>query len=607
MLIKTLQASFVACLLTVSSCRTIPDAHRIVFELEGSLDCPVLYLETEDKGVVTIKLTPTDEVSKEAAYKLVSFSRPGGSLLTDEKGKPVALGAPLISGENTFYYRPATAGVHTLEPVVADTYGDSEQRCQLSVTVTEEREVPFSAQLQVQGVQRAAAGTGKVSLAITIQATDRALQQAQWQITSRQLTGGLEGTLEEDRSLKHGRNLLQLLLTPATLTGPPLLKVLVTGPGGKALPVEVNLSSACRELLGQQLKQLPHEMTAVARNVKEALQGTPAEEALKSSYRTQKGLQQYLEAILHHIKSNLAVLGDVTMNAALQRLEGGAQKEMNDALAGLAQAISHFSRFTRGINETDNCGDLPLHDAVSWRDLSLVRFLLPRTHYINVENKQGQTPLDKAKPYSDIYRLLKSQGASPGIDGRVRAHFGRGVNDYNRKGYTPLIEAVREKEEDGVRLLLKHPKLEIDKGKLTERGNEGITALMFASGKYNNLKLVKLLLKHGAEINANHYIIYPVVVIVDSKRKYLHHWRSNHNALWYARHWKDNTERRGGNYKPYKEIEDYLREQGAFSSTDRKHYDKAYYRSGKWKTANWYDHKEGRNIVTDSGPYILDY
>jgi len=596
MLMKTLQASFVACLLTVTSCRTIPDAQRIVFELEGSLDCPVLYLETEDKGVVTIKLTSDDEVSKEAAYKLVSFNCPQGSTLVGEKGKPVALGTPLISGDNTFYYRPGSAGVHALELAVADAYGDSEQRCQLSVTVTEEREVPFSAQLQVQRVQPAATGAGKVSLALTIQAKDKKLYQAQWQISSLQLTGGLQGKLEEGRCLRHGRNSLQLLITPATLTGPLLLKMLVTGPGGKSLPVEVSLSATCRELMAQQLKQLPHEMTAVAGNVQAALRGTPGEEALKSSYEIQSGLKRQLEAILHNIKASLAVLRDDTMSATIQRLEGGAHKEMNDALASLAQTIGHFSRFRRGINETDSYGDLPLHDAVSWSDPSLVRFLLPRTHYINAENKQGQTPLDKAKPYSDIYYLLKKQGASIGIDGRVRAHFGRGVDDYDGRKRPPLIEAVQEGDEAGVRLLLKHPALKIDKGGITKWGYEGPTPLMWATIK-GNLKLVKLLVRAGANININYYMTRPVLICKGDKWRYVHHWKENYTALRYARYWMDHLERYGKSTKAYKAIESYLLDQDALAIDSYSYYDKAYYRSGKWKTDNWGDTKEGRSIV----------
>ena len=89
---------------------------------------------------------------------------------------------------------------------------------------------------------------------------------------------------------------------------------------------------------------------------------------------------QQLEAALQAIQANGAVLGQgapALVTEALEALREGAQKELEAALAALAQDIGHFEGLHRGINTTDSWGDLPLHAGA----LSLVRLLLPRTHY----------------------------------------------------------------------------------------------------------------------------------------------------------------------------------------------------------------------------------
>ena len=602
MLTKILRISLGALLLAVASCRTIPDAHRIEFELEGSIDKPLLYLETADEGVVTIRLTPDDEVAEEAHYHVVSCTCPEGSLLTDEKGQPVAAGTFMASGEHTFTYRPATAGLHNLELVVADAWGDSEQRCSLSVTVAEEREISFSAQLKVQGV---AASTSQVSLLLSIQDKEDKHFQEQWQITSWSLTGGLEGKLDES-SLKHGNNSLKLLLTPFALTGSPQLTMVVTGPLDKSLPLAVSLSPVCSELLRCQLKQLADQTATVKTKARQALRGTPGEASLKRCHEQQTGSRKQLEDTLKQLRANLTVLNDDSMNEEIQRLEGGAQREMNEALADLSKTINHFSRFTRGINATDSYGDLPLHDAVSWEDLPLVRFLLPRTYYINVENNEGETALDKAKPYSDIYYLLRQHGACVGVDGQVQERFDRGVNDYDSQKRTPLIEAAMDEDQEALELLLSHPKLEIDKGEIDNYGNESTTALMWAVIR-GNLRLVKLLVQAGANININCYITSPTLIEGEGNffgppdpPSYDGHEKRNHTALYYAVNWKNALSNRGQNASAYRAIERYLLDRGArVTSIVSTYHDSAYYRSGKWRTSNWLRNevKSGREVV----------
>ena len=679
--------------------------HQVVdFAFTASFEKPVIYLDTEDKALITIQITPAEEVSGESTYKVVSFCCPEGGSFTDEKGEPVAAGMPLSSGETTFVYQPGTVGEHTLEFSVADTWGDSTQHCTLTVDAAHHQVVDFQASLRPEAVQvltcqqgrmrltissedprarhlhytlqsihttsgtcfladgltelvagstlpfggqelvfvpdREAAGPeeivvvvrnekgdestarttlqlqpgtwqasvqgqlvgreGQVSLALTIEAREQGLQTEVWQLTGWQLSGGLTGVLQDHQQrqlpaypLRHGNSHFTLMLPPFTLTALPRLTLSVTGPGGRVQEVVFPLVEQCSQLLARQLSELPREMTEVARKSLEALQGVPGEAALRSSYETQTACSRQLTRALQSVQDNLAVLGEGPATAgarrALQRLQRGAQKEMNDALAQVAQQLSYFDRLTRGINETDRYGDLPLHDAVAASDLPLLRFLLPRTNHINLENHEGQTPLDKAVAHGDIACLLQRHGAGPGIDSLVRARFRRGVNEYKNK-VTPLLRAVIDGDEEGVRLLLRHPALLIDKGERTSKGTEGETALMKAAEE-GHLSIVRLLVSHGAEVNMNHYT---TTILCQLGRKYKyrqgslpttykHHERTNTTALLQAyrgRRWCNSSARR----QIYLEIEDYLKRQGARNIAGwETYYDKAYFQSGLWK------------------------
>ena len=206
--------------------------------------------------------------------------------------------------------------------------------------------------------------------------------------------------------------------------------------------MQVDLSSSWAQHLVQQIAGLQDKMKKVSKEAQAAMKGEKPLSTLKSTHQGQVAVQEQLEAGLQRLQANGAVLGAgaPAVTEALQALRGGAQKELEEALAALAQDIKHFEGLHRGINATDSWGDLPLHDAVSAGELALVRLLLPRTPYINVANNNGQPPLDKATQYSAIDSLLQASGTWQGIDGEVRARFGRGVNEGNTQGHSLSIK-----------------------------------------------------------------------------------------------------------------------------------------------------------------------
>lgn len=187
------------------------------------------------------------------------------------------------------------------------------------------------------------------------------------------------------------------------------------------------------------------------------------------------------------------------------------------------------------------------------------------------------------------------------VDRQVRTRFGRRINDYNHHNRTPLLEAVANEDEAAVRLLLKHPQLEINKGEINKHGTESLTALMVAA-RQGNLQLVKLLVSHGADININYFAV--EAELQPGRRclgeghstdTYQHHVKWNCNAIYYAREGKEALQAGGKNASAYIAVERYLEQQGAIAIPwETTYFDQAYYHSEKWRTNQCVAPKEGR-------------
>jgi uncharacterized protein len=111
----------------------------------------------------------------------------------------------------------------------------------------------------------------------------------------------------------------------------------------------------------------------------------------------------------------------------------------------------------------------------------IARVLLAAGANPNVKSDTtGATALDMAAPHTEILKLLLEKGAS--------------VNVQRKGGSSPLEEAARAGNIDGVKLLLEagaNPEL---------RNKDGKTALSKAV-QYNHPEVVKLLLAHGAKLD----------------------------------------------------------------------------------------------------------
>lgn len=139
------------------------------------------------------------------------------------------------------------------------------------------------------------------------------------------------------------------------------------------------------------------------------------------------------------------------------------------------------------INAKDKQGDTPLHRAAETGNIEIIRFLLSHGANINEKNKTGSTPLYLAcgqGNFEATYILITS---------------GADVNIYNTSRITPLMVAV----------ISNHVKISgflIASGAMinTQNSTNGNTPLHFASEK-GNINLVKLLIKHSADLNILNY------------------------------------------------------------------------------------------------------
>lgn len=148
-----------------------------------------------------------------------------------------------------------------------------------------------------------------------------------------------------------------------------------------------------------------------------------------------------------------------------------------DALR-LREALDHGAP----VNARDASGNTPLMHAAAYGDVSCVRALLERGAEANATNGAGATPLMRAAVDHEKLRLLLERGAE--------------VNAQSALGNTALILAARPfNSHRAVELLLL-------KGADARATNHfGATALMAAAAGGDD-KSVRLLLKHGADVNA---------------------------------------------------------------------------------------------------------
>jgi ankyrin repeat protein len=154
------------------------------------------------------------------------------------------------------------------------------------------------------------------------------------------------------------------------------------------------------------------------------------------------------------------------------------------------EIISNLAEKGADVNarSTSKMGSAVLCFATEVGDLKVIQFLLDHGADIEIQNKDGTTPLYNAvtKKNLDVARLFLSKGADP--------------NKFayrNERGevLTPLMAAAGLNDAEMVDLLLQNG------GRLEKRCNDGSTTLMLAA-KISGPEVIKLLIARGANVNA---------------------------------------------------------------------------------------------------------
>ncbi|UOX38727.1 ankyrin repeat containing protein [Finch poxvirus] len=168
------------------------------------------------------------------------------------------------------------------------------------------------------------------------------------------------------------------------------------------------------------------------------------------------------------------------------------------------------------INVIDDCIGSPLHYAVSRNDIDTTKILLERGANVNIVNDHIDTVLNTAVASKNktIVNLLLKYGADTKLAGldKYVIHiaiemkdinilnavllYGCDVNVYHPKGFTPLYMAVNYIKIEFVKLLLEHGAYVNAKTKLS--GNTPLHKAMFS----NSIDNIKLLLSYGADYNS---------------------------------------------------------------------------------------------------------
>jgi ankyrin repeat protein len=175
-------------------------------------------------------------------------------------------------------------------------------------------------------------------------------------------------------------------------------------------------------------------------------------------------------------------------------LEKGAKANVKDhfgktpafiaANDGHNGALIVLGKFGADFNVPDKVGVYPIHRSARNGHLSAISTLLTFKARVNVQTKdEGATPLHLCMPEGCLAcaKMLIEHGAS--------------IDAQDHDGATPLIWAVQRGDIEIVKLLL-------EKGSaVNARDNMGRTPLIWAATKNDLSALIKLLIKHGADLS----------------------------------------------------------------------------------------------------------
>lgn len=176
------------------------------------------------------------------------------------------------------------------------------------------------------------------------------------------------------------------------------------------------------------------------------------------------------------------VCGTFALTNALAEAPALAPEFFATLRSGSARQLREALDHGASLKARDEHGNTPLHLAAAYGDAACLQVLLDRGAEINLTNALGSTALLRAAPDFSKIKLLVEHGAN--------------VNARSALGHTPLMVAARSaNSHPAVAFLLAHG------AEVNAANVDGATALMAAAAGGDE-KTVQLLLKHGANVNA---------------------------------------------------------------------------------------------------------
>ena len=213
----------------------------------------------------------------------------------------------------------------------------------------------------------------------------------------------------------------------------------------------------------------------------------------------------------------------------------------------------------------------PLHMAVDSGLLEVTRILIERGASINARDSSDRTPLrptfrDKSRTFDDTYfdvvLYLLEHGADVNAQadtehstplhlalyhggfkvGRLLLDRGVNINVQDKKGRTPLHEALTELDDSFPDYFVDAVRFSLDHGADVDVGDDNGSTPLHVISQYGNIKAARLLLEHGARVDAqDHHHSTPLHVASRCGNTEVAYLLLNHGANIIARNKQGQT------------------------------------------------------------------
>ena len=204
LLIVLLASALTAC----NYCKKLPAVPAVLFEVTGTVEQRVLYLEDQAPTKVTLQITPKSKLAHKGAFSLADWSLPAElqGVLLDKDGAVLDKKTRLKCGENVLFYKPLTAGHHVLKLHITDQYREHTQEVALApIQVAQEQELPFT--LSLEPARQSLFRHEQLQLTLSIASEIAQAQQVAYTLEDLALTNGRLTLAESGVALGQGASL----------------------------------------------------------------------------------------------------------------------------------------------------------------------------------------------------------------------------------------------------------------------------------------------------------------------------------------------------------------------------------------------------------------